>query len=70
VRDDEDLTRIAPRNDQARVPLSIADAPVRKIHSALVVILASKAWCASAASLNANVFADVDLQKASCGKAE
>src|SRR6476620_12195343 len=30
ARDDEDLAMIAPRSDQARVPLSTADAPVRK----------------------------------------
>src|SRR6476469_718736 len=30
ARDDEDLARIAPQSDQARAPLSTADAPVRK----------------------------------------
>ncbi len=30
ARDDEDLARIAPQSDQARVPLSTADGPVRK----------------------------------------
>src|ERR1700751_274653 len=30
ARDDEDLAMIAPPSDQARVPLSTADAPVRK----------------------------------------
>src|SRR6476646_2774971 len=30
ARDDEDLAMIAPRSDQARVPLSTADAPIRK----------------------------------------
>jgi hypothetical protein len=30
ARDDEDVAMIAPRSDQARFPLSTADAPVRK----------------------------------------